>query len=183
MASLQEQLLKAGLTDEKKVKKANKDKRKQSKVARRSKEEIVDEAKVSAQQARAEKAERDRELNRQRQDEANKKAIAAQIKQLIEMNKVEKGRGDIAYNFTDDKKIKKIYVNEDLQNQLIRGRLAIVKLMINDELHYELVPSGVAEKIALRNDDCIVLINEKSVDEVDEDDPYADYQIPDDLMW
>jgi uncharacterized protein YaiL (DUF2058 family) len=82
MASLQDQLLKAGLIDTKKAKQANKEKRKETNVARRSNEEVVDEVKQSAEQARLEKVERDRELNRQRDLELQQKAIAAQIKQL-----------------------------------------------------------------------------------------------------
>ena len=35
-----------------------------------------------------EKAQRDRELNRQKVEEDNKKAIAAQIRQLVEMNRI-----------------------------------------------------------------------------------------------
>jgi uncharacterized protein YaiL (DUF2058 family) len=52
MASLQDQLLKAGLIDTKKAKQANKEKRKETNVARRSNEEVVDEVKQSAEQAR-----------------------------------------------------------------------------------------------------------------------------------
>ena len=183
MASLQDQLLQAGLVDKKKAKKADKEKRKQAKVDRRSKEETVDETKASVQHARAEKAERDRELNRQREEEANKKAIAAQIKQLIQMNKVDKDRGEVGYNFVDNNKIKKLYVTDALQNQLSLGRLAIVRLLENNDIKYELVPTAVAEKIAMRDKQSIVLINENTSTETDEDDPYADYQIPDDLMW
>lgn len=183
MASLQDQLLKAGLVDAKKAKQTDKAKRKQQKVARKSKEELVDETKVQAQQSRAEKAQRDRALNKQRQEEAEQKAIAAQIKQLIELNRLDKNQGDIAYNFTDDKKIKKIYVSESMQEQLIKGILAIVKLTVGDKMTYEVVPAVVAEKIALRDENCVVLVNEKSTETLDEDDPYADYQIPDDLMW
>jgi len=55
MASLQDQLLKAGLIDTKKAKQANKEKRKETNVARRSSEEVVDEVKQSAEQARLKK--------------------------------------------------------------------------------------------------------------------------------
>ena len=34
-----------------------------------------------------------------------------------------------------------------------------------------------------RDAQVIVLLNRNESVEVDEDDPYADYQIPDDLMW
>lgn len=183
MASLQDQLLKAGLVDAKKAKQADKAKRKQKKVARKTKEELVDETKVQAQQARAEKAERDRQLNQKRNEEAEQKAIAAQIKQLIELNRLDKNQGDIAYNFTDNKKIKKIYVSGALQDQLMKGLLAIVKLDVAGTIQYEIVPAVVAEKIALRDENCVVLVNEKSTETLEEDDPYADYQIPDDLMW
>ncbi len=181
MASLQDQLLKAGLIDPKKAKQANKEKRKEANVARRSSEEKVDEIKLSAEQARAEKAERDRELNRQRDLELQQKAIAAQIKQLIENHRQPKGAGqnDVEYNFTHGKLIKKIRVSKTVQEQIIRGVLAVVKLGEG----YELVPRIVADKIAQRDQHAVVVANTKSAQQMDEDDPYKDYVIPDDLMW
>tara|TARA_B100000446_G_scaffold14559_2_gene12500 strand:+ start:3367 stop:3885 length:519 start_codon:yes stop_codon:yes gene_type:complete len=172
-------MLKAGLVDAKKAKQNQKDKRKAAKVQKKSKQEVVDETKLQAQKVREEKAAKDRELNAQRQAEVERKAIAAQIKQLIEMNVQSKGGGDIAYNFTDGKQIKKLYVTAELQRLLTRGRLAIVKLGES----YELVPTPVAEKIAERDSSAIVSLAEVSTEAAEEDDPYADYQIPDDLMW
>lgn len=181
MASLQDQLLKAGLIDPKKAKQANKEKRKETNVARRSNEEKVDEIKLSAEQARAQKAERDRELNRQRDLELQQKAIAAQIKQLIENHRQPKGAGenDVEYNFTDGKLIKKIRVSKIVQEQIVRGVLAVVKLGEG----YELVPRIVADKIAQRDQHAVIVANTKSTQQTDEDDPYKDYVIPDDLMW
>ena len=40
----------------------------------------------------------------------------------------------------------------------------------------------VADKIAERNPNMVVRVN-KSAAVVEEDDPYAAFQIPDDLMW
>ncbi len=181
MASLQDQLLKAGLIDTKKAKKANKEKRKEANVARRSSEEMVDEVKAAAEQARAEKAERDRELNRQRNAEAEQKAIAAQIKQLIERHRQPKGGDQLEYNFTHGKLIKKIRVAPAIQQQLIRGQLAIVALGDG----YELVPRVVADKIAQRDETSVIVANvsAQTQAQADEDDPYKDYVIPDDLMW
>ena len=181
MASLQDQLLKAGLIDAKKAKQANKEKRKETNVARRSSEEVVDEVKQSAEQARLEKIERDRELNRQRDLELRQKAIAAQIKQLIENHRQAKGagNGDVEYNFTDGKLIKKMRVSPLVLEQIARGLLAVVKLGEG----YELVPRIVADKIAQRDDKFVVVANTKQDNKVDEDDPYKDYVIPDDLMW
>ncbi|MBB3047022.1 hypothetical protein FHR99_001258 [Litorivivens lipolytica] len=177
MASLQEQLLKAGVVDEKKAKQLKKEKRK---AAKQPKGHVqVDESKAAAAKARAEKAERDRELNRQRQAEAEKKAIQAQINQLITTNAINRQNGEQAYQFVDGKKIKKLYVTNELQAQLTRGQIAIVKL----GEAYELVPSAVAEKIRQRDEARVLVLHDKTTEAVDEDDPYADYQIPDDLMW
>lgn len=181
MKSLQDQLLKAGLVDTKKAKQVTKEKRKENKVARRSAEPVIDEIKLSAEQARQQKVERDRELNRQREAELQQKAIAAQIKQLIERHRQPKGAGanDVEYNFTHGKLIKKMRVAPDIQQQIIRGQLAVVALGEG----YELVPRIVADKIALRDEKSIIVANTKQATQVDEDDPYKDYVIPDDLMW
>jgi uncharacterized protein YaiL (DUF2058 family) len=181
MVSLQDQLLKAGLIDAKKARQANKEKRKETNVARRSSEEVVDEIKQSAEQVRLEKVERDRELNRQRDMELQQKAIAAQIKQLIENHRQSKGagNGDVEYNFTDGKLIKKMRVSPLVLEQVARGLLAVVKLGEG----YELVPRIVADKIAQRDEKFVVVANIKTDNTVDEDDPYKDYVIPDDLMW
>jgi uncharacterized protein YaiL (DUF2058 family) len=176
--SLQDQLLNAGLIDKKKAKAAQKEKRKQAKQQPKGHEKL-DETKLRAQQALQEKAERSKELSRLQQQEADKKAILAQIKQLITTNRIDREGGEVAHQFVDNKKIKKLYVTERLQNQLTKGLIAVVKL----GEQYELVPQVVAEKIAQRDDSFVILLNTKSTDVVDEDDPYADYQIPDDLMW
>jgi uncharacterized protein len=57
--------------------------------------------------------------------------------------------------------------------------LAVVKLGEG----YELVPRIVADKIAQRDEGAVVVANIKSAQQVEEDDPYKDYVIPDDLMW
>jgi|LSQX01.2.fsa_nt_gb uncharacterized protein YaiL (DUF2058 family) len=176
--SLHEQLLKAGLVDQQKLKQVKSAKRKQQKQQRKSKEVVIDEAKLAAQQAAAEKAERDRELNRQLKEQAERKAIAAQIEQLITLNRLPR-EGDIAYNFVDQNKVKRIYVTEAIRDKLSEGLLAIVSL----KEQYEVVPAKVAEKIRQRDEACVILCNDRQADLPDEDDPYADYKIPDDLMW
>jgi uncharacterized protein YaiL (DUF2058 family) len=175
--SLQEQLLKAGLTDEKKLKTVNKEKRKQKKQQRQSGE--VDEVKLQAQQALEEKNRRSRELAQQQNLEAEKKAITAQIRQMVEVNRLSREGAEIPYNFTDGRHIKKIHVTQKLQDHLSRGQIAIVKL----GEAYELVPTAIAEKISQRDPGLIILQIDTTALAEDEDDPYADYKIPDDLMW
>lgn len=179
MSSLQDQLLKAGLTDKKKLKQAKKEKHKQQNVQRHNKETPEESAKELAQRTLADKAQRSRELAQQQNVEAEQKAIAAQIKQLIELNKQSRQGGEIPYNFTDGTKIKKLHVTAELQKHLINGKLAIVRL----GEAYEVVPAKVAEKVGQRDETAVIVRNDSSIEIEDEDDPYADYKIPDDLMW
>src|SRR5690554_4850503 len=178
MASLQEQLLKAGLADEKKAKSIRNEKRKQRKQQPKGAAQ-VNETEERARQARLEKAERDRQLNLERQKEAEKKAIQAQIRQLVETNRLDRSRGETSYQFVHDKKIKKLYVDDTMADQLSRGRLAIVA--VNDQ--YEIVAEGVARKIIERDAQAVVVLHDRKKDDVGDDDPYAGYEIPDDLMW
>lgn len=188
MASLKDQLLNAGLIDKSKAAKIEQDQRKQAhqktakaqKQAKKSGEVVVDETKLLAEKVRQEQAERSRELNRQQREQAEHKAIRAQIKQLISLNSIDRKRGDLAYQFADGSKIKKIYLTKTLQDQLAYGIIVLVKFGDG----YELVPKQVAEKIAQRDAACILVQNTGSTEQtVEEDDPYADYKIPDDLMW
>lgn len=182
MPSLQDQLLNAGLVDKKKAKQVSKNKRKQANVERRSKEQTVDENKAAAEEARLAKQERDRELNRQRQEAAEQKAVAAQIQQLIQNHAkpLLEGAGEVEYNFTDGKTIKRLLVSQPVQRQLVNGVLVIAKKGEG----YAVVPSVVAEKIAQRDEAMIIRAAAVSATEVpEEDDPYKDYVIPDDLMW
>lgn len=178
MASLQDQFLKAGLVSQKKVKQVNQEKSKQKKDERRSGTQTVDEARLAALEAQRENAERSRELNAQRDAAARQKAIAAQIAQMVRQSRQSKGGGDIAYNFTHDNKIKRLLVSAAVQADLIAGRLVIVCLGESAEL----VPKVVADKIAERDASLVVRVK-KTDTEPDADDPYADYKIPDDLMW
>jgi hypothetical protein len=94
------------------------------------------------------------------------------------MNRQPGDDGDITYSFTDGTLVKHIPVTGTQLKQLSNGHLCIIKL--NDQ--YELIPTLVAEKIRLR-DKCTQILSNQPTEAPDEDDPYADFQVPDDLMW
>ena len=177
--SLQEQLLKSGLVSAAQAKSIKSDKRKQTQQQRKNNVEVVDEAKELAQKAQAEKIERDRTLNQVRQQQDEQKQLAAQIKQIIELNRLPTDAEGLAYNFTDNNKVKRLYVSEAMRDQIAEGRLAIVKLGTN----YEVVSAEVARKIQQRDAARVIVFNEnnKVMDVID--DAYAAYQVPDDLIW
>lgn len=176
--SLRDQLLKAGLVNQKQVSQANKAQKKQKRLEHKGQVEVDDTQQRLAKEAMAEKARRDQELNRQQQEKAEQKARAAQIKQLIEATRLPKLTTEDYYNFVDDKKVKRIAVNALMRSKLSNGALAIVSFGGG----YEVIPREAAVKIQERDPHRILLLN-THVEEADEDDPYAAYQIPDDLMW
>ncbi len=179
----QEQFLKAGLVSKEQVKKANqaKAKKQHQQKKQRSKKQAaeLDQAALKARKAAQQKAEHDRELNRRKQQQAEQKAISKEIDQLIRDHHI--GREDscdIAYNFAHRDKVHRIYVNADMKQKIIDGKLGIARI----EGRYELVPSDIADKIRQRNDKRIVLF-EPEQQASDDDDPYAEFQVPDDLIW
>ena len=176
--SLRDQLMKAGLVSEKQAKQAGKQKQKQQRLEKKGQVEVDDAIKQAALQAQAEKAARDQELTEQQKEKAEQKARAAQIKQLIESSRLPKLQSDDYYNFVDEKKIKRIAVNAMLRDKLSRGSLAIVR-------HgggYEMIPREAALRIQERDPHRVILLNTPT-EAPDADDPYAAYQVPDDLMW
>lgn len=177
--SLQEQLLKSGLSNDTKLKQVKAEKRKQSKLERNNGVEIVDDIKLSAEQLRQQQVERDRELNRQRKLAEEQKALVAQIKQIVEMNRIAQDSNGMAYNFNDGNKVKTLYVAENVRLALVNGRAGIAKV----EGQYQIVPAEIARKVQIRDAASIVVLNEATLDLAAADDPYAAFEIPDDLMW
>jgi hypothetical protein len=175
--SLFEQLKKTGLVNKTRAQQAKRSEYVSKKNKSRNKA-TPDETRLLAQQALKEKTARDRAMNQQQQARAEKKALAAQITQLIDTHRVTEHDGEIAYNFTDGKAVKRIYVSEQGQKLLMAGHLAIAR---HGE-GYALVPAPVAEKIKQRDTNCIITLD-ATAPEKGGDDPYADYVIPDDLMW
>lgn len=169
--TLQEQMLKAGLVNEKKLKKAKKGSKKSRVQAR--------EVKAAVEENKRQQQERDKALSNEQKEQRLTKEIQAQIKQLIEMNKIDLKDGDIKYNFTDGTLVKSVYVESLIRDQLAKGILSIAR---SDE-SYVVIPSSVANKIALRDESVIIEQNAPNEELPAEDDPYADFVVPDDLMW
>lgn len=176
----QDQLLKAGVVTKQQVKKAQSATNKKKKEQRSKKEKVVDEAKLKAQQLAKEKTERDKALNQRKEEQAKQKAISSQIDQLITENLIKRDEAcDIIYNFEHRKKVNRIYLNADMKQRVIDGKLGIARI----EGRYEIIPKLIAEKIQQRNEKRVILFENSEDQEPDEDDPYAEFQVPDDLMW
>ena len=150
---LQDQLIKAGLVNKKQVKKAKHEQRVGKKQNTHNKStEVI--SKIKLEQAAQKK--RNKELNRQHTEEKQQRERLAQVKQLIEQNRLKQDDRGEAYNFVDKKKIKRIYVSDEVVEQLSRGQVAIVKLGTS----YEVVPVKVARQIASRDKDTVLVLHE-----------------------
>jgi uncharacterized protein len=152
---LQEQLLKAGLATKKQAKKAEHEKyisRKQNKGTL----PVVPSNKAREEQAAQEM--RNRELNQQRLEENRLREQKSQVKQLIETNRLAQDARGEPYHFVWQNKIKRIFVSDEMTDQLSRGQLAIVKL--GDS--FDVVPAKVAQQIASRDQEAVVVFHEKA---------------------
>lgn len=178
--SLRDQLLKAGLVTEDQVQKVEREQKRQQYKAPRDKRKPAGPTpqELAARKAAAEKAARDAELNRRKQEKAERKAKFAQIKQLVEQHQVPRVETDDYYNFQDGVRIKRVAVNPELRSRLIKGELAIVR----NEGRYAFVPAAIAEQIRERVERAVIHHNRPGP-EPDENDPYKDHVVPDDLIW
>ena len=177
--SLQEQLISTGLIDKKK---ANKIKTEQLKKSRKQRASAAPKntTRQDMQKASRESAERDKELNRRRQVEREQKAVAAQIMQLVQANRLPKEEGaDIAFNFVVQGKVKKIYVDQQTRDRIGAGKLAIVE--VNGQ--YDLVSANLIEKLRQRSTTCVVFHNDPQTKEEPMEEEYANHKVPDDLIW
>ncbi|WP_430390191.1 DUF2058 domain-containing protein [Dyella sp. 20L07] len=175
---LQEQLLKAGLAKKGKVDQVAREqaKQRQGKAATPPPEDKID-----TQRLQAERAERDRALAAERNAQAKAHELQAQIRQIIDANKI-KREGEISYRFNDGDKIHSVLVNEMLRTQLAKGVLVIARA----EQGYELIPRSAADKIRARDENVIVLDHGQGsagAAESEDDEYYKQFQVPDDLIW
>lgn len=175
--ALQAQLLKAGLVDNKKAKKLTKQVQHEQRTGQN--DDAVLKAEID--RAKQEKLAKDQALNLEKQKILEEKALKASIIQMIKQHKVKEINGDVTYQFIDEGKIKKVYLSQQIYNALVSGSLVIAK----DQDNYAYLPKALADKIEQKMQGFILVNNntENNDQTTDEEDPYAAYVIPDDLMW
>ncbi|HEY2419701.1 MAG TPA: DUF2058 family protein, partial [Steroidobacteraceae bacterium] len=95
-SSLRDQLIQAGLVTEKQARLASQ----QGRAPQQSRHQPprIPEQQLAVQRAQASKAARDQELNRRQQAKAERAAVRAQVRQLVEQNQVPKVESDDYYN-------------------------------------------------------------------------------------
>lgn len=180
MGSLQDQLLKAGLTTEHKAKVAKTEKRKAQKN-KKKKGATSDQSDLQKhiEQTKLEQQRKAEALNQAKQAELKEREQVARVKQILEHHNQDEIRGDVTFNFTYKNKVKELDVNDQTKQALVKGRLAICVL----EEQFYVLQDEPARKIAEVDEKYIVFHVADETTESDEDDPYAGYEVPDDLTW
>lgn len=174
--ALQAQLLKAGLVDQKKAKKLTKQAQHEQRTGQDDRAELAAEINKNQQS----KQEKDLNLNAIKQQQLEERTLKANIKQMIQQHKIKDTDGEIGYQFIDENKIKKIYLDQQVYNALVAGSLVIAQAPPS----YAILPKALAERIDQKMQGFIIWNqSEKNDQTTDENDPYAAYVIPDDLMW
>jgi len=174
--ALQAQLLKAGLVDNKKAKKLSK----QAVHEKRTGDSKEAEIKAKIEQDKQEKLAKDQAIEQAKKAQLQEKELKAAIMQMINQHKIRDTDGEISYPFIDDSKIKKVYINQQIYNALVAGSLVIAR----ENESYAFLPKALADRINSKMEGFIIVNNsEKNEETTDEEDPYAAYVIPDDLMW
>lgn len=175
--SLRDQLLKAGLINKKQ---ANEVERQQQRQERQGagKQRTPPPAPPRQAAPQAAKVARDLALNRKQQEKADRKARLAQIKQLVEQNRLPSAEGDPPYNFVDGAKIRKLAVPAVHRDAVGRGEIVIVR----HEGRYDLVPAAIAARIRERDEHAVIPVA-AAPDAPAADDAYAGFAVPDDLIW
>jgi uncharacterized protein YaiL (DUF2058 family) len=181
--SLQEQLIESGLAKAGQAKKPARKKNRKSKQTRQAEASAGANPELQAELQRkaAAKRERDRALNEQRKASREAREREAENAQIIETHRVARPEASdetVDYNYSSAGKIRKVAVSSGQRDDLAAGRLGIVRYRGETAL----LPRAIIEKLQDRLPDRIWLVTED--DETSAaDDPYADFQVPDDLTW
>lgn len=179
MLSLQEQLLKAGLANEKSAKKIRKEKKKTNKAVRKKQQAADTTLQDEIKAQKAQQVEKDLALNKAIQQDLDQKSAQGKARQMIEQLQLTDIAGEVEFNYVREGKVKTILVDQVNYNALTKGRTGIC--LLNDKVY--VLPAQAVDKIQAVDTSYVLLLNDNQVAEIDEDDPYADFQIPDDLMW
>lgn len=181
MASLQDQLMNSGLVNKQKAKQAQTEKRRQAKQKKKKGAVVVSDVQMAVQEKTDAQKQKDLAKNQKTQAELAERAAHGKLIQMIAQHCEKDYQGELDYHFTYDNKVKRISVNQTIQQGLIKGLFAIC--VLNEEFY--LINKEAAEKLREIDESVLVALHDQSkvAPESDQDDPYAEFAVPDDLMW
>lgn len=177
--SLREQLLKAGLVNERQVQKAEQQQNRQEHGQKKKNLPPPPDRNAEARRAQAEKSARDQQLELARREKSQRRARRAEIHQLVEAHRIPRIESEQLFNFLDGRTVRRIAVNAELRARLHAGQLLVAR----HAGFYALVPKEIGERIRERDAEMIVNLAAPAGPAAAEDDPYKAFVVPDDLSW
>lgn len=150
MGNLKDELLKKGLTSDKRARQlAHEEKARKNVIGRQGVEEerrTAEDERLSKEKSRRE-SDRQRELQRQQEETA--RAAQFGLAQLITSNAVTQGmRGPRRFHFvTRDRKIPFFDLSDDVGKQLELGSLAICEVPRTDPEQFAVIPAETANRV------------------------------------
>ena len=178
---LQEQLLKAGLAKKSKVAEVA---RAQDKARHAKGNKDPDDIRREAERAREEKVARDRALAAEQKARAQAAELKAQARQIIRDKKLP-AEGESEYRFTADGAIRTVLVSDEQRRKLSAGHVVVARL----DDRYVLLPRAAGDKVRERDPGLVVLDHGTQADlpaeapSSEDDAYYAQFKVPDDLVW
>ena len=124
-------------------------------------------------------AQLDADRNKVIQEKIELKSEHGKVKQMIQQRHITDVAGELSFNYVLDNKVKTLSVDQPSYNALTKGQIGLCVL----EGKSYVMPGIAIDKIRAVDEAYVLVLNENTSTEVEEDDPYADFQIPDDLMW
>lgn len=181
MASLQEQLMNSGLVNKQKAKQAQTEKRRQAKQKKKKGTVVVSDVQKAVQEKTELQRQKDLADNQETQQQLAIRAAHGKLIQMIAQHCEKDYQGELDYHFTYENKVKRIAVTPSIQQGLIKGSFAIC--VLNEEFY--LINKEAAEKLRAIDESVLVALHDQTDNstENEADDPYAEFTIPDDLMW
>ena len=179
--SLRDQLLKAGLATPEQARRTSKKSGKKSgnKASKKARaQKTLTPEQQAAKEAARKKAARDKALEAKRKQREELLDMDNTVRQLVERHGLKRPYEGETYNFMLDGRIHSLQVTGEQRRDLAAGRLSIVS---RAGIHH-VVPHPIGDRIAEKVPEWVWRAEPES-DEPDPDDPYADYKVPDDLIW
>ncbi|WP_166372951.1 DUF2058 domain-containing protein [Psychromonas sp. SA13A] len=181
MASLQEQLMNSGLVNKQKAKQAQTEKRRLAKQKKKKGTVVISDVQKAVQEKTELQRQKDLADNQETQQQLAIRAAHGKLIQMIAQHCEKDYQGELDYHFTYENKVKRIAVTPSIQQGLIKGSFAIC--VLNEEFY--LINKEAAEKLRAIDESVLVALHDQTDNstENEADDPYAEFAIPDDLMW
>ena len=141
-------------------------------------------ARASPEHGRAE-GDRRRPVDPPPDQDSSVQALNLRIRELLDGHALNDRNAEVAFNFTREKTVRRVYVTDEQRRKLASGELAVVGF----RRRHHIVPAAVADEIQTLRPIVFAYRAAQTGSDVPapgtaaEDDSYRDFPIPDDLHW